>query len=47
MPWLEKKGTDSTEYAHFVWQKQSKSTYPYRGFVIENQRGISDAPGPV
>lgn len=49
MPWLEKKGTDSTEYAHFVWQKPAPDDiqYPYRGFVIPHERGVSDAPGPV
>ena len=46
MPHLEKKGTDSTEYGHFVWQNASKSTYPYQGFVIPHVRGVSDAPGP-
>jgi hypothetical protein len=46
MPWLEKKGTDSCEYAHFVWQKASIMPNPYRGLVIEHQRGVSDAPGP-
>jgi hypothetical protein len=47
MPWLEKKGTDSTEYAHYVWQKTSNSTYPYRGFVIPHEKGVSDAQGPM
>ena len=46
MPWLEKKGTDSCEYAHFVWQKTNTSG-PYRGFIIEHERGVSDAPGPI
>lgn len=47
MPWLEKKGTDSTEYAHYVWQKTSSSTNPYRGFVIPHVKGVSDAQGPM
>jgi hypothetical protein len=45
MPWLEKKGTDSTEYAHFVWQKGNTGN-PFRGFVIPHEKGVSDAPGP-
>ena len=45
MPDLKKKGTDSTEYAHFVWQK-GNTRNPYRGFVIAHEKGVSDAPGP-
>jgi hypothetical protein len=46
MPWLEKKGTDSTEYAHYVWQKGNAAN-SYRGFIIPHERGVSDAPGPL
>ena len=46
MPWLKKKGTDSCEYAHFMWQKVSTNPYPYKGFLIPHVKGVSDAPGP-
>jgi hypothetical protein len=46
MPWLTKKGTDSTEYGHFVWQNVPCSNAPYQGFVIPHVKGVSDAPGP-
>ena len=46
MPHLDKKGTDSCEYAHFVWQKVSTNTNPYQGYVIPHVKGVSDAPGP-
>ena len=47
MPWVKKKGSDSCEYAHFIWQKVSVSSGPYQGYVIPHVRGVSDAPGPV
>ena len=47
MPELKKKGTDSTEYAHFVWQVTEAPLECHRGFVIPHVKGVSDAPGPL
>jgi hypothetical protein len=44
-PDLDKKGTDSTEYSHFVWQVGNYGDF-YRGFVIKHDKDISDAIGP-
>ena len=45
MPEGTKKGTDSCEYAHFVWQK-GKPVKATALRVIEDIRGTNDLPGP-
>ena len=44
-PELKTKSTDSTEYAHFVWQVGNYPKFSQTR-VIEHVEGVSDAPGP-